>query len=181
MCVYTSFSDSQGGFIVNATAGNICLSVDNSQPFFMQQKQTVELCPPSYIHWTQVQIQMTRVAMVTIKHESALCTRQCMAPLHGHDTMSCAAGQARVKQEKGSEASQPQLTLQQQLALANLTLIGDDAIKFWLKDRSLVAVVLRVLPNEERPAEFMIPQEQFRAAMATHWGQGRRSHDLHLC
>ncbi len=64
------------------------------------------------------------------------------------------------------------------LLAAPTMLPGEDRIRFWLKERSLLAVALHVKPGMTRAAEFLVPVQLCNRALSVPWPAGIR---LLLC
>ena len=51
---------------------------------------------------------------------------------------------------------------------------GEHRIRFWLKERSLLAVALHVKPGMTRAAEFLVPVQLCNRALSVSWPVGER-------
>ena len=51
---------------------------------------------------------------------------------------------------------------------------GEHRIRFWLKERSLLAVALHVKPGMTRAAEFLVPVQLCNRALSVSWPAGEK-------
>jgi hypothetical protein len=58
------------------------------------------------------------------------------------------------------------------LLAAPAMLPGEDRIRFWMKERSLLAVALHVKPGMTRAAEFLVPVQLCNRALSVAWPAG---------
>jgi len=58
------------------------------------------------------------------------------------------------------------------LLAAPAMLPGEDRIRFWRKERSLLAVALHVKPGMTRAAEFLVPVQLCNRALSVAWPLG---------
>ena len=58
------------------------------------------------------------------------------------------------------------------LPAAPAMLPGEDRIRFWRKERSLLAVALHVKPGMTRAAEFLVPVQLCNRALSVAWPLG---------
>lgn len=58
------------------------------------------------------------------------------------------------------------------LLAAPAMLPGEDRIRFWMKERSLLAVALHVKPGMTRAAEFLVPVQLCNRALSVAWPLG---------
>ena len=58
------------------------------------------------------------------------------------------------------------------LLAAPLMLPGEDRVRFWKRERSLLAVALHVKPGMTRAAEFLVPVQLCNRALSVPWPAG---------
>ena len=68
------------------------------------------------------------------------------------------------------------------LAPAHIAMLpGEPRVRFWLKERSLVAVALHVKPGMTRAAEFLVPIQLCNRALSVAWPAGKHIDIKTLC
>ena len=74
--------------------------------------------------------------------------------------------------EEGSSMNLAEAERAPALLAAPLMLPGEDRVRFWKRERSLLAVALHVKPGMTRAAEFLVPVQLCNRALSVPWPAG---------